>query len=263
MTFPIHSSQPMPTYTSPSGQATVTYPSSNQSSAIYSSNQPPQVIAPPSRQSPTYPSEHIAGYSSPNVSPPYQTSSGIQPAPVSTYAPSSPYASPSSPLEKDSQPAPIERPSTSSQQQSYPPAPIPSQSSAYSHSRTPSAVRGLTFGVPIEDVVARENATLPLIVAQCVVAVDQFGLRIEGIYRVSGSATNTTKLKHLFDFEPDHIDFRTPAGFFDDIHAVAGILKQYLRELPEPLLTRGFYSEFLRAACISLSHSELIVSRRA
>lgn len=34
----------------------------------------------------------------------------------------------------------------------------------------------------------------------------------------------------------------------DDIHAVAGALKQYLRELPEPLLTHKLHDEWLKAA---------------
>jgi hypothetical protein len=75
-------------------------------------------------------------------------------------------------------------------------------------------------------------------------------LTTEGIYRVSGSVSTLAKLKQMFDFEPDHIDFRTPAGFFGDIHAVAGILKQYLRELPDPLLTKAYYSDFIRVARI-------------
>lgn len=87
--------------------------------------------------------------------------------------------------------------------------------------------------------------------AQCIIAVDQFGLKTEGIYRVSGSTTAVANLKRLFDFEPDLIDFRTPAGFFGDIHAVAGILKQYLRELPEPLLTREYYKDFIQVARMS------------
>jgi hypothetical protein len=33
-----------------------------------------------------------------------------------------------------------------------------------------------------------------------------------------------------------------------DIHAIAGVLKQYLRELPEPLLTRFLNEEFIQAA---------------
>ena len=34
----------------------------------------------------------------------------------------------------------------------------------------------------------------------------------------------------------------------DDIHAVAGALKQYLRQLPDPLLTFELHSQWLKAA---------------
>ena len=33
-----------------------------------------------------------------------------------------------------------------------------------------------------------------------------------------------------------------------DIHCVAGALKLYLRELPEPLMTYSLYSEWMHAA---------------
>jgi hypothetical protein len=133
----------------------------------------------------------------------------------------------------------------------YPPGSVAPQ---YADVRTPShpaTPRGHTFGIALEEVISRENATLPLIVAQCVLAINEFGINTEGIYRVSGSATTVARLKHLFDFEPDHIDFRTPTGFFGDIHAVAGVLKQYLRELPEPILTKAFYPELISVACMS------------
>ena len=31
----------------------------------------------------------------------------------------------------------------------------------------------------------------------------------------------------------------------DDIHAVAGLLKQYIRELPDPLFTHKYYETFI------------------
>jgi hypothetical protein len=33
-----------------------------------------------------------------------------------------------------------------------------------------------------------------------------------------------------------------------DAHSVAGVLKQYLRELPEPLLTFDLYSDWMKTA---------------
>jgi Rho GTPase-activating protein RGD1 len=89
-------------------------------------------------------------------------------------------------------------PSTSGEQ-FHPPVPTPPKPVA-EQSLRPSIPKGHAFGVPIGELVAQENVTLPPIVAQCVVAVEQFGLRTEGIYRVSGSASTLAKLKHLFDF---------------------------------------------------------------
>jgi hypothetical protein len=45
-------------------------------------------------------------------------------------------------------------------------------------------------------------------------------------------------------------DFRVPSNFFDDIFSVAAVLKIYFRELPDPLLTREQYHEFVDAANI-------------
>lgn len=39
----------------------------------------------------------------------------------------------------------------------------------------------------------------------------------------------------------------------EDIHAVAGTLKQYLRELPDPLLTLDLYNDWIAAARFAVS----------
>jgi hypothetical protein len=44
------------------------------------------------------------------------------------------------------------------------------------------------------------------------------------------------------------LDFRNPENFFHDVNSVAGLLKQFLRDLPDPLLTREHYTEFIEAA---------------
>jgi Rho GTPase-activating protein RGD1 len=144
---------------------------------------------------------------------------------------------------------------TPPQERSSPPPPNVGPSRQRETASTPSTPKGFTFGTPLDMLIAMQNATLPLIVAQCISAIDQFGVTAEGIYRKSGSASTLAKLKQLFDFEPELVDFRTEAGFYGDIHAVAGILKQFLRDLPEPLLTRGFYSEFIRVSSTSFSET--------
>ena len=246
-----HSSNPPATYpTSNQGSGPPSFSnlpatSSAQPSAAYTSNQPaPQIPS-------SYP-DISANMSTSSLTNQHQPMSSMQPTPTSAFIPPVSYPSSTPPIaERSSSPTQHDHPSTSGQQ-SY------SASSAQPYK--PSTPKGHTFGVPLDDVLAREGATLPLILAQCIIAIDQFGSKTEGIYRVSGGATTLAKLKHLFDFEPDRVDFRTPAGFFGDIHAVAGILKQYLRELPEPLLTRDFYNDFISVARKSIDYKDLIVA---
>jgi Rho GTPase-activating protein RGD1 len=216
-----------------SGLASSAHIPSSQPLSYPHATEPPKAYNLPLNQSLVYPPETQAllDTSSPNLSAP---TSSIQATPSPAFVPL-PSFTPTPPPEKVS-------PLQTSQPRTLAPSNVNILDSQL------SSRKGATFGVSLDDVLNRENAVLPLIVAQCVLAVDEFGLRTEGIYRVSGSATTLAKLKDLFDFEPDHIDFRTPAGFFGDIHAVAGILKQYLRELPEPVLTRAYYHDFIRVA---------------
>ncbi len=50
------------------------------------------------------------------------------------------------------------------------------------------------------------------------------------------------------DQESHILDFRNPENFFHDVNSVAGLLKQFLRDLPDPLLTSDNYSAFIEAA---------------
>lgn len=52
------------------------------------------------------------------------------------------------------------------------------------------------------------------------------------------------QLKERFDAEGD-VNLLQSSEFYD-VHAVAGLLKQYLRDLPPPLLTRTLQPDFLR-----------------
>jgi hypothetical protein len=44
------------------------------------------------------------------------------------------------------------------------------------------------------------------------------------------------------------VDFRNPAAFHNDIAAVTTLLKHFLRDLPDPLLTAEQYQGFIQAA---------------
>ena len=55
------------------------------------------------------------------------------------------------------------------------------------------------FGLGLEQLFERDGSAVPMVVYQCIQAVDLFGLEVEGIYRLSGTASHVTKLKAMFD----------------------------------------------------------------
>lgn len=106
------------------------------------------------------------------------------------------------------------------------------------------------FGVSLEELFQRDQTAVPMVVIQSILAVDTFGLDVEGIYRLSGTASHITQLKSQFDHNAAQIDFRNPAAFFHDVNSVATLLKQFFRDLPDPLFTIRGYGDFIDAAKI-------------
>jgi len=106
------------------------------------------------------------------------------------------------------------------------------------------------FGVSLTRLYQRDGLAVPMIVHQCIQAVDLYGLNLEGIYRLSGSSAHVTKLKTLFDTDSESsiLDFRNPENFYHDVNSVAGLLKQFFRDLPDPLLTAEHYQNLIEAA---------------
>ncbi|KAK4219010.1 hypothetical protein QBC37DRAFT_166256 [Rhypophila decipiens] len=106
------------------------------------------------------------------------------------------------------------------------------------------------FGITLTRLYERDGHAVPMVVYQCIQAVNLFGLQVEGIYRLSGSLPHVNRLKAQFDTDPnsEHLDFRNPENFFHDVNGVAGLLKQFFRDLPDPLLTNEHYQAFVEAA---------------
>jgi hypothetical protein len=104
------------------------------------------------------------------------------------------------------------------------------------------------FGVSLEELFARDQSAVPMVVYQCMQAVDLFGLDVEGIYRLSGTASHVNALRDAFNNNAPNLDFRNPANFHHDVNSVATLLKQFFRDLPEPLFTSRAYDAFIDAA---------------
>ncbi|XP_076770510.1 unconventional myosin-IXb isoform X21 [Arvicanthis niloticus] len=97
------------------------------------------------------------------------------------------------------------------------------------------------FGVCVNNLTS-DKASVPIVLEKLLEHVEMHGLYTEGLYRKSGAANRTRELRQALQTDPAAVkleDF--------PIHAITGVLKQWLRELPEPLMTFAQYGDFLRA----------------
>ncbi|MCI4386958.1 hypothetical protein PGIGA_G00068620 [Pangasianodon gigas] len=120
----------------------------------------------------------------------------------------------------------------------------------FSLKRTSSCKQTGVFGVKISTVTKRERSKVPYIVRQCLEEIERRGMEEVGIYRVSGVATDIQALKTAFDTNNKDVSVMMSEM---DVNAIAGTLKLYFRELPEPLFTDELYPNF--AGGIALSDS--------
>ncbi|PYI02157.1 RhoGAP-domain-containing protein [Aspergillus sclerotiicarbonarius CBS 121057] len=189
------------------------------------------------------------------------------PAPVSAPAPAPAPALPPAP---STEPLPYpQNPDSYSTPHFQPPYPTSLAPSEHHHinqapvppAKTPLALAGNgfqpspnlpplkpVFGVSLDDLYTRDGTAVPMIVYQCFQAIELFGLDMEGIYRLSGSATHISHMKALFDNDSSQVDFTNPESFYHDVNSVAGLLKQFFRDLPDPLFTSHTYMDFINAA---------------
>ncbi|XP_064582266.1 rho GTPase-activating protein 17 isoform X5 [Zonotrichia leucophrys gambelii] len=99
------------------------------------------------------------------------------------------------------------------------------------------------FGTPLEEHLKRSGREIAVPIEACVMMLLETGMREEGLFRIAAGASKLKKLKAALDCSTSQLD-----EFYSDPHAVAGALKSYLRELPEPLMTYSLYEEWTQAA---------------
>ncbi|KAJ7647362.1 hypothetical protein FB45DRAFT_893241 [Roridomyces roridus] len=88
-----------------------------------------------------------------------------------------------------------------------------------------------------------ERRSLPAIVVRCAQHLLVWGVREEGLFRVTGRPSHISKLRSEFDSGADYDMTGCTPGDLDP-HAVASVFKAFLRELPEPILTQGLIPYF-------------------
>uniref|UniRef100_A0A665THN3 Rho GTPase-activating protein 32 n=2 Tax=Echeneis naucrates TaxID=173247 RepID=A0A665THN3_ECHNA len=116
-------------------------------------------------------------------------------------------------------------------------------------------LRERVFGCDLGEHLLNSGHDVPQVLKSCTEFIEKHGV-VDGIYRLSGIASNIQKLRHEFDSE--QIPDLTKDVYIQDIHCVGSLCKLYFRELPNPLLTYQLYEKFSEAVSAATDEERLI-----
>ncbi|MBW0466835.1 hypothetical protein O181_006550 [Austropuccinia psidii MF-1] len=94
-----------------------------------------------------------------------------------------------------------------------------------------------------------ENKSVPSVVIKCIEAVEKHGLQFEGIYRKTGGMSSIKMIQSCFE-KGTNIDL-SDLNKFNDVSAITSTLKNYFRQLPNPLFTFELHEAFVNVATIN------------
>ncbi|XP_058644236.1 rho GTPase-activating protein 6 isoform X2 [Onychostoma macrolepis] len=95
---------------------------------------------------------------------------------------------------------------------------------------------------------------VPRVLDSCCQHLQKYGLQTVGIFRVGSSKKRVRQLREAFDQGADVVlDQR------HSVHDVAALLKEFLRDMPDPLLTRELYSAFIICASLDKADQHTVI----
>ena len=137
--------------------------------------------------------------------------------------------------------------------QAYPDSCIKYSPEDSNHYDLDHAIDKRYFGGSLNDCIMGAYG-IPLVIERCVEEIRQHGMFTEGIFRRSGKMSKLKLMMDRFNHETE-ITFEE----FDDIHLWSSLLKMYLRDLQEPLLTFALFEDVMRLADVSDSDEHLAI----
>ncbi|XP_025716916.1 rho GTPase-activating protein 45 isoform X2 [Callorhinus ursinus] len=99
------------------------------------------------------------------------------------------------------------------------------------------------FGQDFSQAAQSTTDGVPFIIKKCVCEIEQRALHTKGIYRVNGVKTRVEKLCQAFENGKELVELSQASP-----HDISNVLKLYLRQLPEPILSFRLYHELVGLA---------------
>ncbi|XP_025415724.1 rho GTPase-activating protein 44-like [Sipha flava] len=110
------------------------------------------------------------------------------------------------------------------------------------------------FGQRLEDHLRVTKRRIAYPIELCICTLLEISVEEEGLFRIAAGASKVRCMKLRLD--SNCLDLESAVEYRDP-HIIAGVLKSYLRQLPEPLLTHHLYEEWIAAAKLQTSESRL------
>ncbi|PAV63486.1 hypothetical protein WR25_01440 [Diploscapter pachys] len=112
--------------------------------------------------------------------------------------------------------------------------------------RAPSSSLSWSLDCPPDEFTDMHMLQVPRIVDNCIKYLIEHGLHQLGLFRIAGNATRCRQLRNALEKAGGEMIYLA-----DDVTAVndiAAILKEYFRDLPQPLLPKEHYQAYIAAA---------------
>lgn len=110
------------------------------------------------------------------------------------------------------------------------------------------------FGKDLQELSNSTGLEVPEVLLRCTKFVEEYGL-VDGIYRVSGIASNIKRLRSMFDSATIK-NLNDEDWISQDLHCVPSLVKLFFRELPEPLCAEDAYPLLKKGAAIAILNSD-------
>lgn len=123
--------------------------------------------------------------------------------------------------------------------------------------KRPKGVKNAIFGVPLEQVLERDyeestdgvgpgSLKIPSVVQECITAMKTMDMSVEGVFRKNGNIKRLNDAKEEIDTKGAvQVDLTK-----ENPVQVAALLKKYLRELPDPLMTNKLHKLWITSSKI-------------
>ncbi|EGT55743.1 hypothetical protein CAEBREN_21221 [Caenorhabditis brenneri] len=106
------------------------------------------------------------------------------------------------------------------------------------------------FGIPLSRLVQRERRDTPIVLTRLIQEIEKRGVDYSGLYVLCGSDEKKRMLRAELESNP--LGTELNAECIPDTNVITCLIKDFLRELPEPLISPQIHGMLLEAASVAL-----------